>query len=751
MDFRSRNWQPIITRCGTFSLGLCQVVRGRDVPADKPISEHDHQLADLWQAGTYEWWPSADRVIWSPELIRIYGVKQAPATEAGFTDFVHQEDRVRVEGETSTYLGSGVASYSHSFRIVRPDGAVRVILDRGTIERDAAGNVQVIRGINIDVTDEARLGSLIRQGPVAADKEGYISTQLSPDAAPAIIFEWDIRADKVQRIVSNHPTLPETAGQPDTFEHVANAVHPADREAFRAAVETALRSADGTYRSRYRVAGPDGAVQWFAESGCVEFDADRTPLRMIGFTRVITKQERLERQLAEADAMLTALFDDAPVGLGVWDSEFRFLRVNSELAGINGLPPAAHIGRRPDELMPDLADFESLYRRWREIIDTGEPWRAVEISGETPAEPGRRRHWEEHFFPVRIGDRNVGIAAVVQETTRRKAAEEELRASEERYRTLFEAIDQGFCVLEVRLDAPDGPVDYRVVEANPAFYDRTGFPEAILGQWLRKAAPELEEHWYETYGNVAQTGEPERFEQHSEMLGRWFDVYAFRIGAPHDHRVAVLFSDISERKNQEEQARLLMREVDHRSKNMLGLVLAIARQTASPGTEDFIHRFAERVQALGAAQDLLFQNALTTVPVTDLVRSQLAHFSDLFGERIEIAGPPLAFTPDATQALGMALHELATNATKYGALSNETGRIAIRWSVKRDASVEPTFTLSWLESGGPPVTRPERSGFGSTVTTSMVEASTGGEVSVDFTPSGLSWRLSCPEVGVIAD
>lgn len=723
--------------------------------ADKTTSEQCLWLQEAWQAGTYEWWPSADRLIWSPELIRLYGLKQAPTAEEGFTALVHPEDRVRVEGETSTYLGSGVTRYSHSFRIVRPDGAVRVMLDRGAIERDAAGNARVIRGINIDVTDEARVGSPVREG---ADPGfgGQAGAYLALHLVPAIVFEWDIQADRVQRIVSDLPGLPKTAGQHDSFEHVARAVHPADRKAFRAAVEAALRSPDGRYWSRHRLTGPEGAERWFAESGYVEFDADRTPLRLIGFTHAIAEPEaepepeRPDQESAKADAILAALFDGAPIGLGVWDSEFRFLSVNPKLASINGLPPELHIGRRPDELLPGLVDFEGLYRRWREILETGEPWHGVEISGETPAEPGRLRHWEEHFFPVRIDGRILGIAAVVQETTQRKAAEEELRASEERYRTLFEAIDQGFCVLEVRLDAPDGRVDYRVVEANPAFYDRTGFPEAILGRWLREAAPDLEDHWYETYGRVASTGEPERFEQHSEMLGRWFNVYAFRIGSPQNHRVAVLFSDISRRKSQEEQARLLMREAEHRAKNMLSLVLAMARHTVSSGADDFMERFRERVQALAAAQDLLFRNSWKTVPIADLVRSQMAHFSDLVGERIEIAGPPLALTTDATQALGMALHELVTNATKYGALSNGTGRIAIRWSVEPDASARPRFTLSWLESDGPPVEKPASTGFGSTVTTRMVEASTGGEVSVDFARTGLAWRLSCPDTGVVA-
>jgi two-component sensor histidine kinase len=98
----------------------------------------------------------------------------------------------------------------------------------------------------------------------------------------------------------------------------------------------------------------------------------------------------------------------------------------------------------------------------------------------------------------------------------------------------------------------------------------------------------------------------------------------------------------------------------------------------------------------------------------------------------------------------MALHELATNAAKYGALSNATGRIEITWSVEPGASLEQKFTLVWLESGGPSVARPKRPGFGSKVITGMVETSTGGKVSLEYAPAGLAWRLLSPVAGVVA-
>lgn len=625
---------------------------------DKSSTRLYHDLEQCWNVGTYEWWPEADRLTWSPELVRIYGLERAPRAEQVFTARVHPEDRLRVEGETSAFLGSDAASYSHIFRIVRPDGCTRVILDRGAIERDMSGQVRVIRGINIDLTDEISLGrrSLL---PTAADhgQAPEVSRTCPPHAAPALIFEWDIHR--------------------------------------------------------------------------------------------MSKLERIAADLAEGNAMLAALFDDAPMGLGMWDREFRFLRVNRELAAMNGMSPEDHIGHRPDEILPDLAGLDEVYRRWGQILETGEPWRGVEISGETPAEPGHLRHWEEDFFPVKTGDRIIGIAAVVQETTRRKLAEDDLRASEGRYRTLFQSIDQGFCVLELRFDGPGGRTDYRVVEANPAFYDRTGFPKSILGQWMREVAPALEEHWYETYGGVAQTGTPIRFEQQSDLLGRWFNVYAFPIGVQSDRRVGVLFNDISERKRREKHTQMLMHEVNHRSQNLLSLVQVIARQTASPEERSFVDRFDARIRALGAAQDLLLQNAWDAISVEVLVRSQLAHFSNLVGQRITIEGPPLALTPEVTQSIGMAVHELATNAAKYGALSDAVGHVSICWSVAPDANLTQRFLMSWRERDGPPVAPPKRFGFGSMVTKRMVEASTGGKVSVVFDPAGLEWSLSCPVANAI--
>jgi two-component sensor histidine kinase len=182
-----------------------------------------------------------------------------------------------------------------------------------------------------------------------------------------------------------------------------------------------------------------------------------------------------------------------------------------------------------------------------------------------------------------------------------------------------------------------------------------------------------------------------------------------------------------------------MREMNHRAKNTLGLVQAIARQTATRNPEEFIERFSERIQALSANQELLIRGERKGVETEDLVRAQLAPFADLIGTRIATQGPKLRLKAAGAQAIGLALHELATNAGKYGALSNDAGRVDIRWGTE-----DKTFTMSWTERGGPPVSAPDRRGFGTTVMERMAEASLGGAVDLDYAPSGLTWHLTCP-------
>lgn len=197
------------------------------------------------------------------------------------------------------------------------------------------------------------------------------------------------------------------------------------------------------------------------------------------------------------------------------------------------------------------------------------------------------------------------------------------------------------------------------------------------------------------------------------------------------------------REQAEQQILLLMREVNHRSKNMLAVVQAIARQMPASDPKQFVRQFSDRIVGLAASQDLLIESNWQGVRVADLVRSQLALFRELIGTRIDISGPPVRLQPPAAQAIGMALHELATNASKYGALADGNGRVSVSWRLAGSGE-ERQFVLEWVEKDGPPVKPPERRGFGYTIMVAMVEKTLDGKVEMDYAPSGVTWRVVAP-------
>ena len=201
--------------------------------------------------------------------------------------------------------------------------------------------------------------------------------------------------------------------------------------------------------------------------------------------------------------------------------------------------------------------------------------------------------------------------------------------------------------------------------------------------------------------------------------------------------------DVTERKRAEEHVRLLLAELNHRANNLLTVIQAIARQTANTADPRlFAERLSQRIAGIAASNDLLVSGKWQGVAVERLIDSQLSPFVDP-GARVVRDGPPVRLTPAAAQALGMALHELATNAVKYGALGNDTGTIRIRWSVT-DGSTEPEFRMTWSEQGGPAVAAPKRTGFGRTVMERMIAGTLGGTAALEFAPTGILWTFACP-------
>jgi two-component sensor histidine kinase/PAS domain-containing protein len=332
---------------------------------------------------------------------------------------------------------------------------------------------------------------------------------------------------------------------------------------------------------------------------------------------------------------------------------------------------------------------------------------------------------------------------------RRQAAEHDLQASKDRLQLALDATQLGWWQYDPLRRTGSGDArarqifDFDIAENAP-----------VIKELLKRVHPDDVERVRTAIAAALDPADPKPFAieyrvQQRDGKVRWVENHGLSHfeGTGSEQR-AVSFTgtvaDITERKEREEKEHLLIREINHRAKNMLSVVDAIAHQTAAKSPEDFIERFSERIQALSANQDLLVRNEWNGVEIKDLVHAQLAHFADLIGSRIAVHGPTLRLKPASAQAIGLALHELATNAGKYGALSTDTGCVDVRWGSDGD-----TLTMSWTEREGPLVSAPRRRGFGTIVMEMMTERSVDGAVDLDYAPSGLTWRLSCPAANAL--
>src|ERR1700756_4652291 len=253
---------------------------------------------------------------------------------------------------------------------------------------------------------------------------------------------------------------------------------------------------------------------------------------------------RSEKELRDVIEAIPAIaFTAQPDGSSVW--------INRQWVDFSGLSVEETSGLGwQSAIHPD--DFIEHPAKWRHSMTSGEPF---ENEARHRSAKGEYRWFLVRAVPLRDEQGKIlkwyGILADI---TERKCAEAELRESEQNYRTLFESIDEGFCTIEVLFDQNEKPVDYRFLQISPSFERQTGINNAA-GRRMREIAPLHEEHWFEIYGRIALTGEPMRFENEAKQLGRWYDVYAFRVEDPKRRRVGILFNDITERKRAEAEAR----------------------------------------------------------------------------------------------------------------------------------------------------------------------------------------------------
>jgi PAS domain S-box-containing protein len=459
----------------------------------------------------------------------------------------------------------------------------------------------------------------------------------------------------------------------------------------------------------------------------------------------ITELKRAEAALRESEETFRAMFDSSSVGkIEVEPPSGRFLRVNAAMCKFVGYSEAELLSRSVYDIThpDDIALDRELCHR----LDAGES--VFDVEKRYVRKDGKAV-WARTTVNVIRDDsgRPLRHMAVIQDVSARKQAEEDLKASKDRLQLAVDAAQLGSWQYDPSRGVVSGDARCREI------FDFTE-PDTPIEEVIKRVHPDDAERVRTALAASLDPADPKRSAtefrvRRRDGAVRWVETLglAYFEGAQHERRavsMAGTAQDITERKEREEKEHLLMREINHRAKNMLSVVDAIAHQTAIKSPEDFLERFSERIQALSANQDLLVRNEWNGVEIKDLVHAQLAHFADLIGSRIAVRGPQLRLRAASAQAIGLALHELATNAGKYGALSTDAGRVDISWG-----AADGALTMSWSERGGPPVSRPKRRGFGTIVMETMAERSVDGRVDLDYACCGLTWRLTCPAANAL--
>ena len=450
---------------------------------------------------------------------RLLSVDELPPAKAMRGEVVRDEEYFVHRLDT----GRCYTALYNAVPIRDPDGRVKlIVITVRDITRDKAAE-QTLR------ESENRLKRAQEISHLGSWELDLVSNQLT----------W---SDEVYRIFGLQP---QEFGA--TYEAFLEAVHPDDRAAVDAAYSGSIRDHRDTYEIDHRVVRKSTGEIRAVHEKCEHIrDASGRIIRSIGMVQDITERKQVEE---ERRKLLVAV-EQSPTTIVITDVNGAIEYVNPRFSELTGYSAEEALGQNPRILKSGLTP-RSVYASLWKTIGAGETWRGEFCNRKRSGE----LYWESaSISPItRENGQITHFLAVKQDITEQKQAELSLKKSEERYRNLFTSISEGFALHEILCDPAGKPVDYRFLEVNPAFEQMTGLTrEMVQGRTVLEALPGTESYWIETYGEVALTGKPARFQNYSQALGKYFEVVAF---SPEPGQFATLFVDVTQQKRLEDETK----------------------------------------------------------------------------------------------------------------------------------------------------------------------------------------------------
>ncbi|MBO0347348.1 PAS domain-containing protein [Roseibium sp. CAU 1637] len=455
----------------------------------------------------------------------------------------------------------------------------------------------------------------------------------------------------------------------------------------------------------------------------------------------VSVRERTE-ELKRINALFEMALNGSNITVYTQTPELEYTWVHNPRLGLS---EAEVVGKRDVDIMPPEVAEQTMALK-RKVLATGQPG-SVYLSTETEVEG--RIYVELNVHPTFNADGAMdGLLGTVVDMTEKNLFEVRLASMASQLSEANQRFETALDGSLITVFEQDADLAYIHVVNPPA---GTSTDTYIGKTDYDLLSPEEQLIVVAAKKRVLDTGKEEAFEADLNSGGeaRFYNIRLEpKISSAGDVTGLIGTTvDLTHKRRNEQQMRLVMRELTHRSKNLLAVIQAMARQTAarSNGKEDFVERFALRLRAIAASHDLLVSHSWYGASVRDLLKVHLAQTLEPDSDQVELEGEDIQISADAAQNLGLGFHELTTNAAKYGALSTSEGRLKVSWEVKDDL-----VQLTWKESGGPKVEEPKSTGFGSVLLQNSVGPSLGGDVKLEFEPSGVRCVIEFPDSCIVS-